>query len=122
MKAFLAYGYHGIIPHARGRVTALLKSISIGKQFMFENLFGSGKNKPAKEPATEKQKKFAETLGVKNADSLSKEEASEQIDKKLDAKARSRKGWISNLEKRVESLEDRVGKKPAKKATTKKKK
>jgi len=89
---------------------------------MFENLFGSGKNKPAKEPATEKQKKFAETLGVKNADSLSKEEASEQIDKKLDSKARSRRGWISNLEKRVESLEDQVGKKPAKKATKKKKK
>ena len=43
---------------------------------MFENLFGSGKKKPAKEPATEKQKKFAEKLGVKNADSLSKEASS----------------------------------------------
>jgi len=47
-----------------------------GGQLMFENLFGSGKKKPAKEPATEKQKKFAEKLGVKNADSLSKEASS----------------------------------------------
>ena len=89
---------------------------------MFENLFGSGKKKPAKEPATEKQKKFAETLGVKNADSLSKDEASKQIDKKLDAKARSRKVWISNIEERVDALEQRVAKKPAKKAVKKKKK
>lgn len=89
---------------------------------MFENLFGSGKKKPSKEAATDKQKKFAARLGVKNADSLSKDEATEQIDKKLDARARSRKGWISNLEERVEQLEKRAGKKTAKKAAKKKKK
>jgi len=62
----------------------------------------------AKEPAAEKQKKCAETRGVKNADSLSKEEASEQIDKKLDAHARRRKGWISHIEERVEALEEQI--------------
>ena len=82
---------------------------------MFESLFGTGKKKSATEPATEKQKKFAESLGVENAALLSKEEASKQIEKKLDAKARRRKGLISHLEKRIVSLEQQVAKKPAKK-------
>ena len=86
-----------------------------GGQPMFENLFGSGKKKPAKEPATEKQKKFAGKLGVKNADSLSKEEASEQIDKKLAARSRRGKGLLSHLEGRIEALEKAAAKKPAKK-------
>lgn len=87
---------------------------------MFENLFGSGKKKPTAEPATERQKTFAKTLKVPNAEALSKDEATQQITKKLDAQARRRKGWISHLEKRVESLEEQVGKKPAKKAAKKK--
>ena len=89
---------------------------------MFENLFGSGKKKPATEPATEKQKQFAKKLKVPNPDVLTKEEASKQIDKKLDAKARSRKGWISHLEGRIEALESQASKKSVKKVTKKKKK
>jgi hypothetical protein len=89
---------------------------------MFESLFGSGKKKPAQEPATEKQKKFAGKLGVKNAESLSKEEASKQIDEKLAARNRRGKGLLSHLEGRIEALEKAVAKKPAKKATKKKKK
>lgn len=89
---------------------------------MFESLFGSGKKKPAKEPATERQKKFAKDLKVANADALTKEQATTEITKKLEAQARRRKGWISNLEERVEQLEKRVGKKAVKKPTKKKKK
>lgn len=89
---------------------------------VFENLFGSGKKKAAPEPATEKQKKFAGKLGVKNANSLSKEEASEQIDKKLAARNRRGIGLLSHLEGRIEALEKAVARKPAKKAAKKKKK
>lgn len=89
---------------------------------MFGNLFGSGKKKPAKEPATEKQKKFAGKLGVKNADALSKDEASEQIEKKLAARNRRSKGLVTHLEGRIEALEKAVAKKPAKKVARKKKK
>lgn len=89
---------------------------------MFESLFGSGKHKPANDPATEKQKKFAKKLGVRNADSLSKEEASEQIDRKLAARNRRGEGLLSHLEGRIEALEKAVAKKPAKKAVKKKKK
>ena len=89
---------------------------------MFESLFGSGKKKPEKEPATEKQKKFAKDLKVLNAESLTKAEATKEIDKKLDARARRRKGWISSLEGRIEELEKQVAKKPARKAAKKKKK
>lgn len=89
---------------------------------MFENLFGSGKKKPAKEPATEKQKKFAKDLKIADPDSLTKEEASTAIDKKLDAQARRRKGWISSLEGRIEKLEKTVDKPSAKRAAKKKKK
>ena len=88
---------------------------------MFENLFGSGKKKPAKAPATEKQKKFAKDLKIPDPDSLTKEEASRAIDKKLDSQARRRKGWISSLEGRIEKLEKKVIKTPAKRATKKKK-
>lgn len=88
---------------------------------MFENLFRSGKKKPNVEPASEKQKKFAKELKVPHADTLSKEEASEQITKKLAARARSRKGLLSHLEGRIEALEQQVGKKPSKKAFKKKK-
>jgi hypothetical protein len=93
---------------------------------MFGELFGGGTRRRAIEPATEKQKKFAGTLGVKNVDVLSKDQATVEIDKKLKARARSRKGWISSLERRVEALENKVGKKgvrkAAKKASKKKKK
>ena len=89
---------------------------------MFESLFGSSKKKPKKEPATEKQKRFAKELKVPNAESLTKAEATKEIDKKLDAQARRRKGWISSLEGRIEKLEQQVAKKPAKKAAKKKKK
>jgi hypothetical protein len=89
---------------------------------MFEGLFGSGKKKPAQKPATEKQVEFAEQLGVENPSSLTKEEASKEIDKILDARARRRKGWISSLEGRIEKLEQQVAKKSSKKAAKKKKK
>ena len=89
---------------------------------MFESLFGSGKKRPEKEPATDKQKKFAKDLKVPHAESLTKAEATKEIDKKLDARARRRKGWISHLEGRIEALEEKAGKKPAKKAVKKKKK
>lgn len=89
---------------------------------MFENLFGSGKKKTASEPASERQKKFAKKLNVPNAETLSKDEASEQIDKKLNARARNRKRWISHLEGRIEALEKTVAKKTAKKVAKKKKK
>ena len=81
---------------------------------MFE-MFGSWKKKPAAEPATDKQKQFAKSLKVPHAETLTREEASEQIDKKLVARARRRKGWISHLEGRIEALEPQVGKKPAQK-------
>ncbi len=89
---------------------------------MFENLFGSGKKKPKTEPATEKQKKFAKDLRIADVDSLTKAEASKAIDKKLDAQARRRKGWISSLEGRIEKLEQQAAKKPTKKTAKKKKK
>jgi hypothetical protein len=89
---------------------------------MFESLFGSGKKKPAKEAATEKQIGFAGKLGVKNASSLTKEEARKEIDRKLKAKGRQRTGWISHLEGRIEKLEQQAAKKPTKKAAKKKKK
>jgi hypothetical protein len=93
---------------------------------MLGNLFGGGKKKPGPESATDKQRKFAGKLGVKNPDSLSKEEASIEIDKKLTARAKSRKGWISSLADRVEALEKKIGrasvKKTTKKAVRKKKK
>lgn len=87
---------------------------------MFGGLFGGGKKKP--EPATEKQRKFADDLGIKNAEMLSKDQASDAITKKLDAKARRRKGWISSLKERIEALEKKAGKKAAKKTIKKKKK
>lgn len=89
---------------------------------VFENLFGSGKKKAAPEPATEKQKNFAKTLKVPNPDALTKDQATQQISKKLEARNRRRKGWISHLEGRIEALEEQVGKKPTKKAVKKKKK
>jgi hypothetical protein len=89
---------------------------------MFESLFGSGKKKPTKEPATDKQKQFAKKLGVRNSDSLSKEEASKQIDKKLAARNRRGEGLLAHLEGRIDALEKTVGKKPVKRATKKKKK
>lgn len=89
---------------------------------MFENLFGSGKKKATSEPISERQKKLAKKLKVPNADTLSKDEASLQIDKKLEARARNRKRWISHLEGRIEALEEQVGKKPTKKVVKKKKK
>jgi uncharacterized protein YpiB (UPF0302 family) len=89
---------------------------------MFGNLFGSGRKKPDREPATQKQKQLAEQLGIKTVESLSKEEISKEIDKKLEARARRRKGWISSLEERVERLEKQVAKKPARRAAKKKKK
>jgi len=50
-----------------------------------------------------------------------KEEASEQIDKKLAARNRRGKGLLSHLEGRIEALEKAGAKKPDKKAAKKKK-
>jgi hypothetical protein len=86
------------------------------------NFFGGGKKKPVAEPATDKQKKFAGKLGIKNPDSLSKEGASVEIDKKLTARANSRKGWISSIEARVEALEKKVIRKSVRKAAKKSRK
>jgi uncharacterized protein (DUF1697 family) len=86
---------------------------------MFGSIFGSGKKKPDREPATQKQKQFAEKLGVENVESLSKEAASKEIEEKLEARDRRRTGLISSIVERVERLEKQAAKKPAKQAAKK---